>query len=238
MPGVTVTFRHRSTNPEAGIAIKEKSAKGTAFTTRAFCRDCNGGWMADLEDEVKPVLEPMLHGRPILLDEHGKAVLSFWAMKTILAFQAVEAKETTFARPEDFRAFYEARAALAGSEIWLGAVSAGGEAFYRGHSARLPDSEASAVDGFGATLIVGHAAFYLLHGYERSFGLRIRRSLADALRRIHPPAPGGQSWPPPRLLEYDPESGLAGLVMNNSMLEKASGGSPLTGPGAGAKDGR
>lgn len=217
IPGATVTFRHRSVNPEAGLATSEKSAKGTAFTTRSFCRQCNR-WMGELEEEVKPILEPMLHGRSALIDDEAKSVLSRWAMKTVLAFQAAEAQQTTFARPQDNKVFRETGVVLPNTEIWLGSLRRGGEVFYRAHSTRLNESAPGAIDGFGATLVVGYAAFYLLHGYRRPFSLRISHTLSDALRQIHPSATATLAWPLHRPIDFDPEIGLTALIMRNSVL--------------------
>jgi hypothetical protein len=61
-PGMTVVFRHRSVNPEAGIDWRHKSGNRPAFFTRAFCRNCNHGWMSVLEQSVEPILAPLLVG--------------------------------------------------------------------------------------------------------------------------------------------------------------------------------
>ncbi len=198
--------------------LKEKNAKGTAYKTRAFCRDCNGGWMAHLERDSKRFLEPMLHGRRILLDRPARELLSFWATKTILAFQTIEAKETTFARPQEFRSLFETRRALATSQVFLAACPKGDEVLYRAHSARLPSSPEDRVDGFGSTLVVGHAAFYLLHGFDRPFELRLRSSLAGGFRSLGSRGSGTQDWPPPMALNPDPVNGLTEIVMANSIL--------------------
>jgi len=33
------------------------------MTTNAICAACNNGWMSNLENQAKPLVEPMLHGR-------------------------------------------------------------------------------------------------------------------------------------------------------------------------------
>ncbi|MEI2698808.1 MAG: hypothetical protein V9E94_10835 [Microthrixaceae bacterium] len=58
---------------------------------KRVCRDCNSGWMADVEGEAKPILEPMINGKPCTLslersaergdlgdqDGHGAGVHAF-----------------------------------------------------------------------------------------------------------------------------------------------------------------
>jgi len=102
-PGITIQFKHESTAPD-GTPRKPKTAKGTAYFTRAFCRKCNGGWMSQLEDAVRPVLEPMLHGRvPVTLSVAEQRTLAFWATKTGFAFLTQEAAETSCWAPRHAR---------------------------------------------------------------------------------------------------------------------------------------
>src|SRR4051812_20705575 len=53
---------------------------------RVPCEQCNNGWMSVLENEVKPVLTPMMRNEPVNLDRHDMDVLATWAVKT--AFMA------------------------------------------------------------------------------------------------------------------------------------------------------
>src|SRR4051812_224091 len=60
--GATAKYHHHSENPQISIGPLHKAAGGPAFYTRAFCVTCNNGWMANLEEGVHPLLEPMLGG--------------------------------------------------------------------------------------------------------------------------------------------------------------------------------
>jgi hypothetical protein len=162
LPGITIRFTHESTMPD-GTPLRAKSAASTAYYTRAFCRECNGGWMSRLEDAVKPILEPMLHGRPwTTLSVEDQRLLAFWATKTAFAFQTQEGAETTWARPQQFEALYAEQGPLPGSQVWLGAREQFHAAWYRSHSLRLPGAPEDQVDGFGAALSLGFAVFWLI----------------------------------------------------------------------------
>lgn len=41
----------------------EYTSTGIEIVARVVCGDCNGGWMAELEANVRPVLSPMINGR-------------------------------------------------------------------------------------------------------------------------------------------------------------------------------
>jgi hypothetical protein len=221
MHGVSFMYRHGSANPEAGVPMRTKRAKRPAYFTRAFCRGCNGGWMSRVEQRVQPVLEPLLHGRPRTLSSDDQQVLALWATKTVLAFQSVEEPVTTWARPEDYVSVYRDQQPLSCSQVWIGANAHGEPAWYRAHSMRLPGQPATALDGFGATLTVGHAVFYLLIGYAGRAGMRLRYDAAAAMREIWPGRQRDIAWPPPLVLREREPQGLAEYLARHSVLEGA-----------------
>ncbi|MEL6960238.1 MAG: hypothetical protein AAGL89_14925 [Pseudomonadota bacterium] len=47
-------------------------------TLRVVCKDCNSGWMSELENEAKPILTPLILGDPIFLDDYHQSVLAKW----------------------------------------------------------------------------------------------------------------------------------------------------------------
>jgi hypothetical protein len=211
-----IRFRHEFANPEAGIGLREKSAANPAYYTRAFCRDCNTGWMAKLEDAVKPMLEPMLKGHRCLVTSTAAQILAFWASKTILGFQAAESPATTFARPEDFRRLHQEQAAPQHSQIWLAAVRKGDSFQYRAHSVLRTGKVSDEADGFGASLILGHVAFYFLMGFSEPLGLRLGASISGSLREIQPKPDGDFSWPATALVQPHPEYALTEQIVNHS----------------------
>lgn len=218
VPGVDFVYLHRSENPEAGIPVREKQAERPAYFTRAFCRGCNGGWMARLEQRVRPVLEPLLLGRHRTLSNDDQRLLAMWAMKTILAFQSVEEPITTWARVEDYRTLYRSQAPLPNSQVWLGANFHGEPSWYRAHSIRLRGSAAGDVDGFGATLTVGHTVFYLVVGYAAPVGMRLRHDAAVAMKEIWPRRQRDVTWPPPLALRNEQPQGLPEYLAHHSVL--------------------
>ena len=56
-------------------------------TTDAVCRQCNGGWMSDLETRASQLLPSMIAGerRGLTPDDH--AFLAVWATKTVMTWQ-------------------------------------------------------------------------------------------------------------------------------------------------------
>jgi hypothetical protein len=58
-----------------------------SHTVRCVCADCNNGWMSELEDEVKPVLTPLLKNHRTTLTRDDQILLATWATKTGLVHQ-------------------------------------------------------------------------------------------------------------------------------------------------------
>jgi hypothetical protein len=219
-PGTHYVFHHRSANPEAGIPEQDKTAKLPAYRTRAFCKPCNNGWMSELEKQVRPTLEPLILGKPHTLSRDDQAVLAFWATKTLLGFQTLEHESTKWARPEDYAELHALQAALPKSQVWLGAGEHKGEvAWHRAHSYHRNGTGSEQVDGFGATLTVGHAVFYLAIGYTAPPGLRLRNDAALALKQIWPSSRDELQWPPTLILPKNTSTGLTSLVVGNSVTD-------------------
>jgi hypothetical protein len=218
-PGLQVTYRHYSVNPEAGVGPQHKRAGGPAFYTRAFCRSCNSGWMGRLEETARPLLEPLIHGRAVVLEPSHQGHLAFWATKTVLAFQSIEEPSTHWASDEIYRDLYRSQGPLPYSQVWLGAHQHGHPAWQRSHSIELRERSADGAMPFGATLTVGHGVFHLvvLPGVQER--LRLRPAFVDALREIWPGAGRSFMWPPPRPVVGDDLTGLARMIAAGSVLK-------------------
>jgi hypothetical protein len=53
---------------------------------RVVCEDCNNGWMNDLEELARPILEPLIAGRPTVLNQNQQRSLAQWiTMKVMVA---------------------------------------------------------------------------------------------------------------------------------------------------------
>ena len=76
--------RIHNTTPEPFIV-----SKSMGVVTRAPCQRCNNGWMSDLEQAVRPFLEPMIHGQPVDLDSDAQTAVAQWFLKTFI--RAVDA---------------------------------------------------------------------------------------------------------------------------------------------------
>jgi len=65
-------------------------AKGAAGQrAKVVCGTCNGGWMSDLQGEAKPLLVPLVAGKPKGLTTVEQLLAAEWAIKTAMVGETV-----------------------------------------------------------------------------------------------------------------------------------------------------
>jgi hypothetical protein len=96
-------------------------------TIRAVCRRCNGGWMSALEEEVRPILTPLIRGEAFFLEDVSQRSVAAWVtMKFIVAQQTYEPITTR----EERQHFKQTLTPLKSWNIWL-FPTASAEWYYR-----------------------------------------------------------------------------------------------------------
>src|SRR6185437_16541610 len=67
-----------------GETVAPLRYRGVPFerVLRRVCGECNGGWMARLEEQAKPALSPLVSGTPRTLERAEQQILARWAIKT------------------------------------------------------------------------------------------------------------------------------------------------------------
>ena len=117
----------RSRSPDSRLKTTQWTRDGGPHTKklRVVCEDCNNTWMSGLETEAKKYLEPIVQGRPLLLDTDAQRVISQWVALKVLTV------ETDNAVGEPLKAIFDqairdefmvTHAVPSGFKIWLGRV--------------------------------------------------------------------------------------------------------------------
>ena len=68
---------------------RERTWRSTSvdYTARLLCPVCNNEWFGDLEQHVKPILQPMmLRGQRTVLGIEDQIALSAWIVKTMIVY--------------------------------------------------------------------------------------------------------------------------------------------------------
>jgi hypothetical protein len=118
-PGDWTTSRVRIRPGQPDQVHTKKVGNPSVYKLPVVCRECNGGWMKALEDEVKPFLEGMIFGdsQGIELSRDQEHALAVWATKTAILYDLLEPDTTIAALFPDY---YREGSNLASStpQVW------------------------------------------------------------------------------------------------------------------------
>lgn len=178
--------------------------------TRFACKSCNNGWMSDLENVAKPIIEALLSNDPFVPDAHQRELAARWTLKTAMVFEAVGGRgwfygseERATVRsgiiPTGYMAFWAARC------IHLpGAYSAANNMF---ENAEL---STSGTHGHVTTLAIGTLALQVIT-VRPSIAVPANAMIKIGGANVEPwPQTALQLWPPPVEFEWPPAIGLNG----------------------------
>ncbi len=57
---------------------REWNQAGVEFTAKCVCRDCNNGWMENIERRARPFIEPMIRGQEVTIPAEGQEAIAQW----------------------------------------------------------------------------------------------------------------------------------------------------------------
>lgn len=95
--------------------------KELSIEAKAVCESCNTGWMSDLEDDVAPILGPLIDGEERLLGATNRELLAAWATKTVLMIQQAMPTAARVSTGADYQNFYARRRPPRDARLWLAA---------------------------------------------------------------------------------------------------------------------
>jgi hypothetical protein len=209
----------------------ERNWRGEAcsMTVTAVCQRCNNGWMSDLEQDAKPMLEAMLDGRGRLLHAGGQRTLAAWALKTAMMAGHTNGAARHVIGAEQYEHLMERLAPSNRVVIWMASYAGDVTAMCRmyGLDADMdagPDPNRGARDIWGTTIAFGPVVFQL-------FGSDIPELVAGAQVRApgcHQlwPYVGSFTWAPrPALNDYGLVGFADGLLREARRIGRASVGS-------------
>jgi len=169
------------------------------------CRECNNGWMSNTEALTKPILSPMADGLPSELTGLSQAILSVWAVKTLMVFDSIG---DSYWRQDERDLLRRDHGALISKCIAVAADYSGTWKATaqpkRQRIARL-SGEATEIPSFRGILQVGRVILRVdADRYQESTG-RVGWALPgphyDKTILLGGPASATQAWPPPESLD-------------------------------------
>jgi hypothetical protein len=180
---------------------------------RRVCRECNHGWMQQMDNEVRPIIETMLDGEPRTLSILDQNTVAIWATKITLVLQAANMGRQAIVGRDHYRWFEQHRQPLLGSHIWLCHYTDKERSPFVSHQWGMsiapegspPPQPGDPLNGLGVAFALGELGFWLF-GVDLPGGHRLQ-SASDELRLLIWPSLSEVRWPPPRPVISDSELG-------------------------------
>ena len=211
--------RHERTDPATGQTTLLKRAGTFAHKPLAACQACNGGWMREMEDAVRPVLKGFAVGRFMLLDQREQEKLALWTVTAQLLHLQLEPEEYRFADADLAHEVYATRLPPAGTQVWLGANSHGEMGWFGAHSLTV-EGQANVYPSWGASLSFGYANVHVMHHGFVDRQLRLTGQAHQLLTQIWPTRPAVR-WPPHAVVAERDLEPLAYVISANSAFRAA-----------------
>jgi hypothetical protein len=100
--------------------ISERMMGVHSVQYKGVCKECNSGWMNDLENAVKPILENLIYKEKGYLAQPESMTLSNWLYKTCALYQLTGPDERRkLIKRDDLNYFYRYRQPLGESSVYL-----------------------------------------------------------------------------------------------------------------------
>ncbi len=211
---VAVDADHERRLVTEGLDQSERHpAKTLEVVVRRVCRDCNSGWMREMDNDVRPLVEPMIDGVAMTLSILDEELVAKWATKMMLTMQAANIGRERVVGDETFRWFYQYRQPLPGSHVWLCHYTDRVRWPFVAHQWGMsvapegspPPQEGDALNGFGVAFAIGELACWLFAA-DFPGGPRTQAGSDDGHLLIWPSL-SGVRWPPPAAIASDRELG-------------------------------
>ena len=184
-----------------------RTQKKLNIVVKDVCESCNNGWMASLEDRVRPILKPRLEGDGcgfVASTQHR--VIAQWATKTaLLLIHAHRHLPEAIGVPPDHFACLRSGGMPRGTQVWMGRCAPIGGHAGSFNMVNLSDEPGGEPTAYFVTFSLGWVFFHV-YGIDFTLSDRQRPSPSamyrSAMEQIWP-APDRPFWWPP-LYTLDP----------------------------------
>ena len=115
-------------NTEEGI-VEGQRGKQTPHSWRAgkyplrtgnVCKvSCNNGWMSDLENRAKPIIERFFLYEQVSLDQHDQTTLAIWICKNAMVYETLRHESSWFFTSQEHKLFRESFHLPLHTSIWI-----------------------------------------------------------------------------------------------------------------------
>ena len=207
---------------EPAYSLRRQSGPPTSRRHPVVCRDCNSGWMSQLEEQVKPFLGPMMQGIETRLDERAQKLLARWIDKTIMIYE-FESPDAMTTSPWQREQFVERDAPSEPTHVFIGRYSGVFDYPQILHSSgKVSDIPGTEILRRGTDIAtVGQVLFYVTRATDPllQFDDYPATALTDHLKQIWPIRDQTVSWLPSKSINRIQHYWLEGWKNVDAMSE-------------------
>ena len=150
---------------------------------KVVCKECNNGWMSDLQDLAKPIITPLILGERTTLEPQQVEILATWATMTAMVWEFSQPKLIGAAVPQEERTRFKAQPApLPNWKFWIGRYFTDKTMDGRHKTARHPSEITNKCDTQLTTIWIGHL---FLHIFSSSWWCDYEPACPHLLRALH-----------------------------------------------------
>lgn len=192
-----------------------RSKKTLGIIATKPCRRCNNEWMSALEQQVIPLLLPLMQGTPTTLNAEAQKRIAIWLFKTALMYDLhTERTQGTYFTAEECRALKVSQTIPADCMMFLGQYRGEQlemitrEVSFSPDPQKLPESHRNMLEfeAYTASFAIKHLALQLFafrrpkHLINEILDIEIA-DWSPAEIQIWPITERFADWPPPRLMD-------------------------------------
>ncbi len=187
---------------------------------RWVCRQCNNGWMSQLESQAKPFLQPLLMGEHCFLDMSGQATIALWSMKTAMVLEALDEPEQRAYTQIERERLRTMSAIPWRTSVWLAASV--DRSFFLSSKSRHSGEGPNPMSGVSITVAFAHVVLQVLT-IRLPEAVAPKTNVTTAVRHGPWDRATHQIWPNQRVqLRWPPPVGLNGGAGLDSFAERFS----------------
>lgn len=172
---------------------------------RFVCTVCNNGWMSELENRAKPVVEMLLSDSPVTVDSDAQKVLSVWATKNAMVFEALRLKPVWAFTAQERGRLRESSELPARTTVWIAkCVDPPGPYCSASDLSGIVDASQAQMRAYVTTMVFGPLAIQVLR-LTVPPGVPLSTTVTADVRpgpwesvalRVSPSRPVVIQWPP------------------------------------------
>jgi hypothetical protein len=211
--------------------VRKRAGDPRSLKVTCVCRDCNSGWMSDIQNTLKPLGIAMCTGKTIRLDPKAQLAIATWS--AMVAMTAEYDHPPTVAIPQgDKDFFYKNKYPPLSFRIWIGHLPPNTwDTKWVHHPLAITEKEIPSpraalanLNSVTSTHVIGQFFVHIMScpWPEILHGWQFPSDVSAALIQIWPMVHGDIFWPPFGVLNAHKASVVAGAFLQFSIRSRRS----------------